>query len=190
MSSQAMFQRFMEKAPVTVMVRSTLERVLSPAAIDAIFARSAVRQVEGELLFSSVVELLAVVVWRHRDSVNQAYLNAKEDFEVSVRSVYNKLNGTETQVCRALVRDTAAELEKIIDALGARRKPLLAGYRTRIIDGNHLTSTDHRLKPLRTTRSGPLPGQALAVLDPDRMLIIDLFPAKTARPKSDGFCPR
>jgi hypothetical protein len=83
MSLQAMFQRFMEKAPVTVMVRSTLERVLSPAAIDAIFTNSAVRQVEGELLFSSVVELLALVVWRQRDSVNQAYKHAKEEFEVS-----------------------------------------------------------------------------------------------------------
>jgi hypothetical protein len=178
MSSEAMFQRFMEKAPVTVMVRSTLERVLSPGAIDAIFAGSAVRQVEGELLFSSVVELLAVVVWRQRDSINQAYKHAQEDFEVSVRSIYNKLNGTETQVCRALVRQTAEPLEEIVAALGPTRKAQLAGYRTRIIDGNHLTSTDHRLKALRYTRSGPLPGQALAVLDPDRMLIVDLFPCE------------
>jgi Transposase DDE domain len=178
MSSEAMFQRFMEKSPVTVMVRSTLERVLSPAAIDSIFAKSAVRQVESELLFSSVVELLALVVWRQRDSINQAYLQAKEDFEVSVRSVYNKLNGTETQVCRALVRETAAPLAEIVAALGSTRKPQLPGYRTRIIDGNHLTSTEHRLKVLRTTKSGPLPGQALAVLDPDRMLIVDLFPCE------------
>lgn len=175
MSSETMFQRFMEEAPVTVMVRSTLERVLSPAALDAIFAKAAVRQVESELLFSSVVELLALVVWRQRDSINQAYKHAQEDFEVSVKSVYNKLNGTETQVCRALVRDTAAPLEQIVAGLGPTRQAQLSGYRTRIIDGNHLTSTDHRLKPLRTTRSGPLPGQTLAVLDPDRMLIVDLF---------------
>lgn len=178
MSSNAMFQRFMERSPVTVMVRSILERVLSPVAIDSIFSKAAVRQVESELLFSSVVELLALVVWRQRDSINQAYLQAKEDFEVSVRSVYNKLNGTETQVCRALVRETAAPLGEIVAALGPTRKPQLAGYRTRIIDGNHLTSTEHRLKALRTTKSGPLPGQALAVLDPDRMLIVDLFPCE------------
>jgi len=178
MSSEALFQRFIEKAPVTVMVRSTLERVFSPASIDAIFANSAVRQVESKLLFSSVVELLALVVWRQRDSVGQAYKHAQEDFEVSVKSVYNKVNGTETQVCRALVRETAQPLAEIVTALGSRRKPQLAGYRTRIIDGNHLTSTDHRLQVLRCTRSGPLPGQALAVLDPDRMLIVDLFPCE------------
>ena len=189
MSSDAMFQRFMEKAPVTVMVRSTLERVLSPATLDRIFASAAVRQVEGELLFSSVVELLALVVWRQRDSVNQAYKHAKEDFEVSVRSVYNKLKGTETQVCRALVRETAAPLEEIVAALGPGRKPQLAGYRTRIIDGNHLTSTEHRLKALRTTRSGPLPDQALAVLDPDRMLIIDLFPCEDGQAQERRIFP-
>jgi hypothetical protein len=189
MSSEAMFQRFMEKAPVTVMVRSTLERVLSPVALDTIFAHAAVRQVESELLFSSVVELLALVVWRQRDSINQAYKHAKEDFEVSVKSVYNKLNGTETQVCRALVRETAAPLEEIVAALGPRRKAQLPGYRTRIIDGNHLTSTDHRLKPLRTTRSGPLPGQALAVLDPDRMLIVDLFPCEDGEAQERRILP-
>jgi len=189
MSSEAMFQRFMEKAPVTVMVRSTLERVLSPTAIDAIFANSAVRQVESELLFSSVVELLALVVWRQRDSINQAYKHAREDFAVSVKSVYNKLNGTETQVCRALVRETAQPLAEIVAALGTRRKPQLAGYRTRIIDGNHLTSTDHRLEALRYTRSGPLPGQALAVLDPDRMLIIDLFPCEDGEAQERRLLP-
>jgi hypothetical protein len=189
MSSKAMFQRFMEKAPVTVMVRSTLERILSPVALDRIFANAAVRQVESELLFSSVVELLALVVWRQRDSINQAYQHAKEDFEVSVRSVYNKLNGTETQVCRALVRETAAPLEEIVAALGPTRKAQLAGYRTRIIDGNHLTSTEHRLKVLRTTKSGPLPGQALAVLDPDRMLIVDLFPCEDGEAQERRILP-
>lgn len=189
MSSEALFQRFMEKAPVTVMVRSTLERVLSPAAIDAIFANSAVRQVESELLFSSVVELLALVVWRQRDSINQAYKHAQEDFEVSIRSVYNKLNGTETQVCRALVRETAQPLDAIVAALGPTRKAQLSGYHTRIIDGNHLTSTEHRLKALRGTKSGPLPGQALAVLDPDRMLIVDLFPCEDGEAQERRILP-
>jgi len=189
MSLAAMFQRFIEKSPVTVMVRSTLERVLSPAALDAIFAKAAVRQVEGELLFSSVVELLALVVWRQRDSINQAYKHAQENFEVSVRSVYNKLNGTETQVCRALVRQTAQPLSEIVKALKPRRQPQLAGYCTRIIDGNHLTSTDHRLEVLRHTGSGPLPGQALAILDPDQMLIVDLFPCEDGEAQERRILP-
>lgn len=174
MAAQALFQRFIEKSPVTVMLRSVLEWTFSPAAIDAIFADARVRQVEGELLFSSVVDLLAAVVWRQKNSIGEAYRHAHEKFEVSVRSVYNKLNGTEMSVCRQLVRRPAEQLAQVAGALH-RRPPLLKGYRPRILDGNHLTSTEHRLKPLRTTRSGPLPGQTLAVLDPDRMLIVDLI---------------
>jgi Transposase DDE domain len=174
MSSDWLFQRFIEKTPVTVMVRATLENAFSPQAIDGIFASAARQQYEGELLFSSVVELLTLVVWRQKKSVGEAYKHAEEKFGVSVRSVYNKLNGTETAVCRALVREPAGRLCGTVDALSCR-KPLLPGYCTRIIDGNHLTSTDHRLKVLRRTGSGPLPGQALAVLDADRMLITDLF---------------
>lgn len=189
MSSNTLFQRFMEKSPVTVMVRSTLEFTLAPAALDAIFADAAQRQVPGELLFSSVVDLLSLVVCRQRKSVNEAYQRAKEDFEVSVKSVYNKLNGTETQVCRELVRRTAQPLVAVIDSLGVPRKPKLAGYQTRIIDGNHLASTDHRLEALRYTRSGPLPGQALVVLDPDRMLFVDIFPCEDGEAQERRILP-
>jgi len=189
MSTKVMLQQFMEQSPVTVMVRSTLQHALSAENLDAIFAASAVRQHPGELLFSSTVELLAMVVWRQRDSIGQAYRYAKEDFEVSVRSVYNKLNGTETQVCRELVRRTAQPLGKVVDMLRPGRKPQLAGYRTYIIDGNHLAATEHRLQVLRRTNSGPLPGQVLAVLDPDRMLIVDLFPCEDGHAQERRLLP-
>jgi hypothetical protein len=174
MAAKWLFERFVENSPVTVLVRASLENAFAPQTIDRIFSGAAQQQYEGELLFSSVVDLLALVVWQQKKSVSQAYKHAQDKFQVSVRSVYNKLNGTETAVCRALVREPAGKLVKVADELSGR-KPLLKGYRTRIIDGNHLTSTDHRLKVVRGTRSGPLPGQALAVLDPDRMLITDLF---------------
>lgn len=176
MWSDALFQRFVEKTPVTVMVRSTLDFAFAPATIDAMFRKAAVRQHESELLFSSVVDLLAMVVWRQRDSIGEAYKRAREKFEVSVRSVYNKLNGTETQVCRALVRDSATTLSNVADLLNTKRRPQVIGYHTYILDGNHLAATEHRLEVLRHTNSGALPGQALAVLDSDRMLIVDLFP--------------
>ncbi|MGI8978061.1 MAG: transposase [Pirellulaceae bacterium] len=176
MASEALFQRFMARAPVAVMVRSTLEFVFAPKQVDDIFAKVAERQRASELLFSSVVDLLAMVVLRQRKSIGEAYLRVKDEWEISVRSVYNKLNGTEPQVCRALVKETAAPLVQVATALGVKRPPQLAGFRTRILDGNHLTSTEHRLEVLRGTKAGPLPGQALVVLDPDRMLILDVFP--------------
>jgi IS4 transposase len=60
------------------------------------------------------------------------------------------------------------------------RKQLLPGYRVRILDGNHLAASEHRLKELREIAAGPLPGQALAVLDPDSRLIVDVFPCEDA----------
>jgi len=50
----------------------------------------------------------------------------------------------------------------------------------RILDGNHLAATDHRIEELRDIAAGPLPGQVLAVFDPDRRLIVDAFPYEDA----------
>ena len=176
MSTEALFQRFVERTPVTVMVRATLENLFSAEAVDEIFAASAQRQRPSELLFSSVVDLLSLVVFRERRSINEAYLRAQDQFAVSINAVYDKLSGVETTVCRELVRRTGGPLATVVDSWKVPRRPLLRGYRTRILDGNHLAATEHRLEVLRHTRSGPLPGQALVVLDPDRMLITDLFP--------------
>jgi hypothetical protein len=43
MSTEALFQRFVERTPVTVMVRATLENLFSAQAMDDIFAASAQR---------------------------------------------------------------------------------------------------------------------------------------------------
>jgi IS4 transposase len=48
---------------------------------------------------------------------------------------------------------------------------VLPGYEVRRLDGHHLAGTEHRLKPLRRTRAGALPGQSLVALDPQRKLI-------------------
>jgi hypothetical protein len=69
-------------------------------------------------------------------------------------------------------------LEAVVTATGGALPALLPRYRVKILDGNHLASTEHRLKELRTMRAGALPGQALVVLDPSLMLAIDEFPCE------------
>jgi IS4 transposase len=90
---------------------------------------------------------------------------------VSLKSVYNKLNGAETRVGEALVSESAQRMAAIIDEIGAPLKALVPGYKTRILDGNHLAATEHRITPLRTLGGGALPGQALAVYDGDRGIL-------------------
>ena len=172
--------RFVEQSAVTVMFRGTLEYAVTPELLDEVFAKTAKRQRCAELLFSSMVDLLALVATGIRKSVNDSYLAKKERFTVSVQSVYNKLNGVETEVSRQMVRQTALRMAKVADRLGKRRSPLLPGCRVKILDGNHLAATEHRIEELRTLRSGPLPGLALVVLEPDRMLMTDVFPCEDA----------
>ena len=97
---------------------------------------------------------------------------------VSVTSVYNKLNGMETNVSAELVRETGASMEAIIRHLKGNLPDWLPGYRVKILDGNAIAASQHRLKPLRECNSAPLPGKSLVVLDPSLMLAIDVFPCE------------
>jgi hypothetical protein len=174
------FQRFVNGSPITVMARILMERALNPDQIDELFYDAKATQKMRELLFSSLVDLMALVVCGVRPTVSAAHHASLDRITVSLSDVYAKLQGVEPQVCRELVRHTAEQLAPIIDELGGARPELLPGYRTKILDGSHLAKTQHRLKVLRTTRSGPLPGQSLVVLDPRTMLVIDVLPCEDA----------
>jgi hypothetical protein len=93
---------------------------------------------------------------------------------VFVVSGDNKLDGVEATVSPALVRDSAAQLAPVLRRLGGVAPALLAGLRVRILDGNHLAGTEHRLKELRTTRAAALSGRAMGVLDPELGLVVDV----------------
>jgi hypothetical protein len=171
-------QRFMERSPVPVMVQMVLERVLSPAKLNALFERTAVEQYTRELLFSTVFELMNLVVFKTFPSVNAAYQENPGQIEVSITSVYNKLNGVETGTSAALVREMAREKATLIEALGAVCESWLPGYRIKVLDGNCVEATEHRLEVLRATAAGALPGKSLVVYDPALEMAIDVFPCE------------
>jgi IS4 transposase len=182
--------RFVEESAVSVMFRGTLENIVTPELLDEIFDQTAKRQHTAELLFSSVVNLLTLVATGSRKSVNDAYKAKKEQFTVSVTAVYDKLNGVETEVSRQIVRQTVLRMADVVDHLAPRRPRLLRGYRVKIIDGNHLAATEHRIAELWTIGGGPLPGQALVVLEPDRMLMTDVFPCEDGHAQERSLLPR
>ncbi len=168
------FERFVNGSPVTVMVRGVLEHALPAEDIDQLFADTAEHQYTRELLFSALVDLMGEVVCRIRPSVHAGYQADPARFGVSLRAVYDKLEHTEPAVSAALVAHTARKLVPVIQRLGGGLSPLLRGYRVRILDGNHLGGTEHRLKELRTLAAGALPGQTLAVLDAETMVVTDV----------------
>jgi hypothetical protein len=172
------FQRFMEKSPVPVMVQILLERALSAKKLNMIFERATDAQYTRTLLFSSVFELMQLVVFKTFPTVNAAYKVKSAQIGVSITSVYNKLNGLGSNVSATLVRETAAEKAQIIDALGAVRQPWLPGYRIKVLDGNCIEATEHRLEVLRDTKAGALPGKSLVVYDPALEMATDVFPCE------------
>jgi hypothetical protein len=169
------FERFVAESPFSVMLRVLLEQSLPAQEIDELFEQQAQRQYHRELLFSTVVNLMGLVVCGILPSVNAAYQAKAKGIGVTVQAVYNKLNGLEVQIVEALLRHVVRQVQVLIEQLGGTLPPLVAGYRVKILDGNHLAATERRLKPLRAVNSAPLPGHALVILDPALMLAIDLF---------------
>jgi IS4 transposase len=160
------------------MAQGVLENALNPQILDELFEDVSRKQFTNKLLFSTIVDLMSVVVCRIRPSIHAAFQARAETVGASIDAVYDKLNGTETAVSAALVDSTASRLAPVIGAMKGARPDWLPGYRTRILDGNHLPGTEHRLKELRTIRAGALPGHALVVLDPRLMLATDVIPCE------------
>src|SRR5512146_1484802 len=168
------FERFSQDSPLSVMAQAIMENALNPQILDQLFEDVAEKQFTNKLLFSTIVDLMSVVVCRIRPSIHAAFQARAETVGATIDAVYDKLDGTETAVSAALVHATAARLAPVIDAMSGGRADWLPAYRVRILDGNHLPGSEHRLKELRTIRAGALPGQALVVLDPRRMLATDV----------------
>lgn len=175
MGFMKMFESFLDQRPICVMARATLERLLDEGRINDLFARVADRQYTRDLLFSDLVGLLSEVVFGWQPSVHAAYQSKIEEISVSTTALYNKLDRVETAVSAELVRDSFRQAEPVIRALRASHSQWLGGYHVKVLDGNHLSATEHRIEELRSTWAAPLPGKALVVLDQQRMLIRDVF---------------
>lgn len=171
MLSQAVLDHLESKCGEAVMVRAVLENALPPLEVDCVFEQHRQRQYSRKLLFSTIVELLGMVVCRVRPSMHAAFQLGSEKIGASVRAVYDKLNRTEPRISSALVHAAYQRMKLTIDRLGVARPALVRGYHTRIVDGNHLAATEHRLEPLRQMSGAPLPGVAIVVYDRERELI-------------------
>src|SRR3974377_57523 len=63
------FERFVQDCPLPVMVRGLLENPPTPRSVDELFANVAERQYTRTLLFSSLVDLMGLVVTGVRPAV-------------------------------------------------------------------------------------------------------------------------
>jgi IS4 transposase len=188
MAFDAVLQRFVEHCPVAVMARLTLGQALPAAWVEEVFNQHRQRQYTRDLLFSTVVDLMALVALGLRPSLHAAAKSSPE-LKVSMAALYDKVNHVEPAVMRALVRGSA---ERLAPLVAPRRKGVASwvdGYRVRIVDGNHLPASEKRLAPLRGFRGAALPGQSLVVFDPDLGLVVDLEPGEDAHAQERSLLP-
>jgi IS4 transposase len=171
----SIFDNFVRQKPFCVMARAALERMMAASRLDELFRSHATVQYERELLFSQLVEVMARVVTRVDRSVLRAVESLHDVLTVSDEAIYQKLRGVETSVSQALVRDSFREASRVLDRLKVMNKAWVRGFRTKILDGNHLSATEHRIAELRTIWDAPLPGRALVVWDQDTGLVRDVF---------------
>jgi hypothetical protein len=160
------------------MVRASLERVLGADRLDPWYERTAQKQYTRDLLFSSVYDMMNQVVFCVQPSVRAAYQAQQNDIATSLVSVYNKLNNLETHTAAELVRSSAREFTPLIEHMGGERASWLAGYRVKIVDGNCLEASEHRIKELRQAKGRALPGTSLVVYEPAQGLVTDVLPCE------------
>lgn len=159
------------------MARTVLEEVFPPDWIDEVFETHRRCQYARTLLFSTVVELMTLVVLGLRPSLHAA-ARRSETLPVSLTALYDKINHAEPEVLGALVRASAARLAPAMAGLGGTA--ILPGWQMRVLDGNHVPGTEKRIAPLRGHRGAALPGQAVVVYDPDSGLVLDMVAGEDA----------
>jgi hypothetical protein len=174
------FAAFVDASPVSVLVRGTLERILHPDTLEQLFTDHAVEQYTLKITFAQCVQLMNEVVFRTVPSVGAWYQAQGGQLGFTRQAVYDKLKHVEPTVMAALVHYSGVELLGCVRHLPRAPRPPLPGYRLRIVDGDHLAGTEHRLKGLRRYRAAALPGQALLLYDPRYDLITDIIPCEDA----------
>jgi hypothetical protein len=167
-----------EAVPLGVMVRGIMESLLDADVLERLLQEHAPEQYTRELAIDALVGLLVQVAAGHRATVFAAYTADQAaptpTIPTSYQALYGKLGRTDPNLSEAIVRYCAEKLRAVLKELPRGDEPVLAGYRTRILDGNVLTGTDHRLGALRQWLNACLPGKSLVVLEPDLGLISDL----------------
>lgn len=167
------FERFIQKRPVAIMVRILLENFLNADKLDRWFDTVRQSQYTKEILFSSIVGLMLNVVCHIRPSVHSAYRDS--EIQASIVALYGKLQHLELTTSQGLVHFIAGEAEALLHHVGGVSPALLPGYRVQFLDGNSIEGTEHRLQVLRGTNAGALPGKTLVVFDPQSGLATHVF---------------
>jgi hypothetical protein len=173
----AILDPFARDAAPAVMTRLVLDWILDDApALDRLFDETAEGQYTREWALAHFVGVMTDVACGFRPSPRAAFLRRRLDRVASLSGFYRKLDRMEPGIPAAAVRHTAPRARALIEAAGALRPEPIPGYACRILDGNALAGTEHRIVPLRDLGAAGLPGKILTLYEPASGLILEAFP--------------
>lgn len=173
----AILDPFARDAAPAVMTRIALDWILDDdPALDRIFDEAAEGQYTREWALAHFVGVMTDVACGFRPSPRAAFRRRGLDAVASISGFYRKLNRMEPGIAAAVVRHTAPRARALIAAAGALMPEPIEGYACRILDGNALAGTEHRIVPLRDLGAAGLPGKLLTTYEPASGLILDVVP--------------
>ena len=88
------FNCFAQSDYIPLIAQTAMEHVLSPRVVDQLFEETAHRQYTRDLLFSSVVGLMSLVVCLIRPSINTTYQKNTVPINVSLPALYGKIDAS------------------------------------------------------------------------------------------------
>jgi hypothetical protein len=186
----AILDPFAAGAPAAVMTRLALDWVIEGTTLDTLLQDVAEGQYQREFALRHFVDVMLDVACGFRPSPRAAFMRREFGKIASLSAFYRKLGRMETTVTEGVVRETARRARQLIVAADALLPEPIPGYAARILDGNVLAGTEHRIEPLRTTWAAGLPGMSLAVYEPASGLILDLILEENAHSQERALVDR
>lgn len=185
MPTQSRIDTAIEVSPLTVLVRGVLEWACPNAFFEELFERQCrPRQWNRKLAIAAIAWLMLAVVAGVRRSVFAAF-QADQGSEAptitaSAAALYAKYGRIDPGLTTAIVRESAARMQELLNAAGVRQPFGWEGYRVTMLDGTDLGGTEHRLKPLRRLKAAGLPGRFVAAYDLATGLVVDVAASEDA----------
>jgi IS4 transposase len=167
----AILDPFAKGAVPAVMTRLALDWIIDESILNQLFDQVAEDQYTREWVLAHFVNVMVDVACGFRPSPRAAFRRRHLDEIASISGFYRKLNRMELVVPEAVVQHTAQRARQLIVAAGALMAEPIPGYACRILDGNAIAGTEHRLEPLRDLGAAGLPGKLLAIYEPASGLI-------------------
>ena len=189
MSMDALFQRLITLRPLAVLTRFIMQWVLNDE-LDDVFEEHRSRQYSRDILFSQLARTIAEVVLGFAKSPHQAYKKHRKQLQASSTAFYEKLKRVEPQVSEAMVRHSYRKARLLQQSLGMDGNEPIDGYHCRMLDGNHLQKTEHRIGELRSLASAPLPGTVVATLELKSRLLDNAYLLEDAHAQESSVLDR